>query len=75
MRTTVTEVLVMDSAPAHRRATVLGGYYMLTQELGGIAMPLLGLLAGAVGIAAAFSGATLGLAVLSGVVLLAQRKL
>jgi hypothetical protein len=37
--------------------------------------PVLGLAAGAVGIGAAYSGAALGLAVLSGVVLVVQRKL
>jgi MFS family permease len=75
IRQTVTEVLVMDSAPPHRRATILGSYYMLAQELGGLATPLLGVAAGVWGIGAAYSGAALGLAVLSGVVLLVQRKL
>jgi MFS family permease len=75
MRNAVTEVFVMDSAPAHRRATVMGGYYMLAQELGGVAVPVLGAAAGAVGIAAAFGSTCLGLAVLSVVVLLVQRKL
>ena len=54
LRLTVTEVFVTESAPPHRRATYLGGYYMLSQELGGLAAPLLGLLAGGVGIGAAF---------------------
>ncbi len=75
MRSTVTEVYVMDNAPAHRRATVLGSYYMLSQELGGLAAPFFGALAGVVGIAAAFSAATLGLAGLSVLVLLAHRRL
>ena len=75
MRSTVTEVYVMDNAPAHRRATVLGSYYMLSQELGGLAAPFFGALAGVVGIAAAFSAATLSLAGLSVLVLLAHRRL
>ena len=75
LRQTVTEVLVMDSAPAHRRATVLGAYYMLSQELGGAATPFLGLLAGTIGIGAAYGGACFLVAVLSGLVLLFQRKL
>jgi MFS transporter, FSR family, fosmidomycin resistance protein len=75
IRTTVTEVLVMDSAPPHRRATLLGGYYMLSQELGGLAAPALGFAAGAWGIGVAYGGATLGLAILSGAVLLLQRRL
>jgi MFS family permease len=75
LRQTVTEVLVMDSAPAHRRATVMGGYYMLFQQLGGIAAPILGVLAGIVGIGPTFNGITLGLAVASGLVLLVHRRL
>lgn len=75
MRQTVTEVLVMDSAPVHRRATVLGGYYMLSQELGGLAAPLLGLLAELVGIATAFSATTIGMSALSVLALLLRRRL
>ncbi|MDQ3810048.1 MAG: MFS transporter, partial [Chloroflexota bacterium] len=75
LRQTVTEVLVMDSAPAHRRATVMGGYYMLFQQLGGVAAPLLGVLAGLVGIGPTFTGITVILAISSAVVLLGHRKL
>ena len=75
MRQTPTEVLVMDTAPAHRRATALGAYHMLVQQSGGIAAPGLGLLASAVGIGPAFGGlcATLGLSSL--VVVAVSRKL
>jgi MFS family permease len=55
MRQTVTEVLVAESAPAERRATTLGAYYLLSAEVGGLAAPALGAIAGAAGIAAAFS--------------------
>ena len=75
MRQTVTEVLVMDSAPPHRRATVLGSYYMLSQELGGLGAPMLGFLAVALGIGAAYGGTALVLVALSVVVLLVGRKL
>jgi MFS transporter, FSR family, fosmidomycin resistance protein len=75
LRQTVTEVLVMDSAPAERRATVMGGYYMLFQQLGGIAAPLLGVLAGIIGIGPTFGGITLCLAIASGLVLSVHRKL
>lgn len=54
MRTTVTEVLVAETAPAARRATVLGTYYLLAAEIGGLAAPALGALAGVTGIAPAF---------------------
>jgi FSR family fosmidomycin resistance protein-like MFS transporter len=75
LRQTVTEVLVMDSAPAERRATVMGSYYMLFQPLGGIAAPLLGLVAGLVGLGAAFANVTLALTVASAAVLLIHRRL
>ncbi len=75
LRQTVTEVLVMDSAPPQRRAMVMGSYYMLFQQLGGIAAPLLGVLAGLIGIGASFSAITLTLAIGSALVLLVHRKL
>jgi MFS family permease len=75
MRMTVTEVLVMDSAPDHRRATVMGSYHMLTQELGGFAAPVLGAVAGAIGIGAAFGGFALFLAAASAIVLVIGRRL
>lgn len=75
LRQTVTEVLVMDSAPAHRRATVMGSYYMLFQPLGGVAAPLVGVLATAIGIAATFSGITLAVAIASVGVLVLHRRL
>jgi dipeptide/tripeptide permease len=65
----------MDSAPPQRRAMVMGSYYMLFQQLGGVAAPLLGLLASLVGIAATFSAITFGLAISSVIVLLIHRKL
>lgn len=74
MRITATEVFVTESAPAHRRATVLGGYYMLSQELGGLAAPILGLLAAAVGTGLAFGSASALLAVASVVALVLYRR-
>ena len=65
MRGTATEVLVMDTAPAERRGAVLGAYYLAAQPIGGIATPIFGLIAGAIGIASAFSGIGLLLAVMS----------
>lgn len=70
MRTTVTEVLVSESAPPERRATVLGTYYLLAAEVGGLGAPVLGIVAGAVGIAAAFSWAAVAITALSGLVVL-----
>ena len=64
-----------DGAAEHRRATVLGSYYMLSQELGGFAAPLLGLAAGILGLSAAFTGVTLILVALSLGVLAIHRRL
>src|SRR5215207_8748204 len=75
MRQTPTEVLVMDTAPAHRRATALGAYHMLVQQSGGIAAPALGVLASLVGIGAAFSGLCAALGLASVAVVAASRKL
>lgn len=69
MRLTVTEVLVAESAPAERRATVLGTYYLLSAEIGGLAAPALGAVAGAIGIAAAFAWTGIALTGLSLVVI------
>ena len=76
VRMTVTEVLVAESAPVERRATVLGTYYLLAAEVGGLAAPGLGILATAVGIASAFTVVALiatGLSVLLIVMAVARR--
>ncbi|MGH2500122.1 MAG: MFS transporter, partial [Candidatus Limnocylindria bacterium] len=75
MRMTVTEVLVMDRAPAERRATVLGAYYLLSQEVGGLAAPAFGFLAVAIGIAGAFGSVALALVALSALAVLVGRRL
>jgi MFS family permease len=75
MRSTVTETLVMDSAPAGRRATVLGGYYLLNAHVGGIGAPLFGFLAEAVGLATAFSWMGMAFVAMSVVALLVGRRL
>jgi MFS family permease len=75
MRSTVTETLVMDSAPAGRRATVLGGYYLLNAHVGGIGAPLFGFLAEAVGLATAFSWMGVAFVAMSAIALLVGRRL
>lgn len=70
VRMTVTEVLVAESAPVERRATVLGTYYLLAAEVGGLAAPGLGILATAVGIATAFSVVALAATGLSALLIL-----
>ena len=75
MRQTPTEVLVMDTAPSHRRATALGAYHMLVQQSGGIAAPALGVLASLIGIGPAFTGLCAFLGASSIAVVLGSRKL
>jgi len=75
MRTTVTETLVMDTAPAGRRATVLGAYYLANAHVGGIGAPLFGFLAEAVGIASAFNWIATAFVGLSVVTLVFGRRL
>lgn len=75
MRSTVTETLVMDSAPPARRGTVLGGYYLLNAEVGGFGAPLFGVLAQVVGITTAFTWLGLGFVALSLFTLAVARRL
>jgi MFS transporter, FSR family, fosmidomycin resistance protein len=75
MRSTVTETLVMDSAPAGRRATVLGAYYLVNAEIGGFGAPLFGFLAEGVGITTAFGWIGIGFLLLSLFVLTVGRRL
>jgi hypothetical protein len=75
MRSTVTETLVMDSAPAGRRATVLGAYYLVNAEIGGFGAPLFGFLAEGVGITTAFGWIGIGFVLLSLFVLTVGRRL
>ena len=75
MRSTVTETLVINSAPAGRRATVLGGYYLLNAHVGGIGAPLFGFLAEAVGLGSAFSWIGVAFVAMSAVALVIGRRL
>jgi FSR family fosmidomycin resistance protein-like MFS transporter len=75
MRSTVTETLVMDSAPAGRRATVLGAYYLLNAHVGGIGAPLFGFLAEAVGIGTAFGWIGIAFVGMSALALVVGRRL
>jgi MFS family permease len=74
-RAPVVEGLLLDRAPADRRATTLGAYYLVAQELGGLAAPGLGVLAAAFGIAEAFGGVAIAAAGASLAVLAVQHKL
>ena len=75
MRSTVTETLVMDSAPPARRGAVLGAYYLANAEIGGIGAPAFGLLATAIGIGAAMSYLGLALVALSALAVVVGRRL
>jgi hypothetical protein len=71
----VIEGLLLDRAPAERRATTLGAYYLVAQELGGFAAPILGIVAGLVGMGQAFTTMGVLAAVMSVGVALVQHKL
>jgi len=71
----VVEGLILERAPAERRATSLGAYYFVAQEFGGLAAPALGALAGAVGIAQSFGSVAFAAALASGLILLFARRL
>lgn len=75
MRSTVTETLVMDSAPPGRRATVLGAFYLANAEIGGLGAPLFGLLAEGVGLTTAYGWIGIAFVVMSAVVLVVGRRL
>jgi MFS family permease len=75
MRSTVTETLVMDSAPPGRRATVLGAFYLANAEIGGLGAPIFGLLAEGVGLTTAFGWIGIAFVVMSAVALLVGRRL
>jgi FSR family fosmidomycin resistance protein-like MFS transporter len=74
-RMPVIEGLILDRAPVERRATTLGAYYFVGQEFGGLAAPAIGALAMVAGISQAFGILGVGLAALSGAILIFQRKL
>lgn len=59
---------------ARTRPAILGGYYMLAQELGGLAAPLFGALAGIAGIASAFGAVSLAAALLSLLIVLVRGR-
>ena len=71
IRATTTEVLIIDNTPAERRSTVLGTYYLVNQPVGGVAAPIFGGAAGAIGIGAAYGWLAVVFLVLSAVALLA----
>jgi FSR family fosmidomycin resistance protein-like MFS transporter len=74
-RQPVIEGLILDRAPAERKATTLGAYYFVGQEFGGLAAPALGALATIAGIGQAFIGIGVALAAVSGAVFVVHRKL
>ena len=71
IRATTTEVLIVDNTQPERRSTVLGTYYLVNQPVGGIAAPVFGAVAGAIGIGAAYGWLAVIFLVLSAVALIA----
>jgi MFS transporter, FSR family, fosmidomycin resistance protein len=75
MRMPVIEGLLLDRAPVERRATTLGAYYLVAQELGGLFAPALGGIAQAIGIGQAFTVVGAVAAALSFGLLVIQHRL
>ena len=75
MRMPVVEGLLLDRAPVDRRATILGSYYLVAQELGGLGAPALGGLATLFGISAAFTAVGITAALFSALILLVRARL
>ena len=71
IRATTTEVLIVDNTPPERRSTVLGTYYLVNQPVGGVAAPIFGAVAGAIGIGAAYGWLAVIFLVLSAIALIA----
>jgi FSR family fosmidomycin resistance protein-like MFS transporter len=71
IRATTTEVLIVDNTPPDRRSTVLGTYYLVNQPVGGVAAPIFGGVAGAIGIGVAYSWLAIIFLVLSAIALVA----
>ncbi|HEV8654774.1 MAG TPA: MFS transporter [Candidatus Limnocylindria bacterium] len=74
IRATTTEVLIVDNTPPERRSTVLGTYYLVNQPVGGVAAPIFGGIAGAIGIGAAYGWLAAVFLVLSGIALIAAAR-
>lgn len=74
-RMPVIESFLLDRASSNRRATTLGAYYLVAQELGGLAAPILGVLAGALGIAQAFGNVAVAATALSVLILFLHPRL
>lgn len=71
IRATTTEVLIVDNTPPERRSTVLGSYYLVNQPVGGVAAPIFGGIAGAIGIGDAYGWLAAIFLVLSAIALVA----
>jgi len=74
-RQPVMEGLILDRAPAERKATTLGAYYFIGQEFGGLAAPALGAIAMITDIGPTFVGIGVALAAVSALILVLQSKL
>jgi MFS family permease len=61
--------LIADVVPVGRRTTVLGVYFLIGEEVSGIATPVIGRLIDIYGIDPAFTGVAVGLCLLSAVAL------
>ena len=73
-RMPVMESLIMDVVPIAKRSTVLGAYFFLTQEVGGLAAMVVGFLMDLLGLSQVFTIMALLAVASSGLVVLIGRK-
>lgn len=69
------ESLIADVVPPRRRATVLGTYYLMSQETSGVVTPLVGRLIDLHGLDPVFTGLILGLCLFSVIVLAFRERI
>jgi len=67
--------LIADVVPAGRRTTVLGVYFLIGEEISGIATPVIGRLIDVYGIDPAFTGVAVGLCILSAFALIFRKHI
>ena len=67
--------LIADVVPVGRRTTVLGIYYLIGEEIAGIATPIIGRLIDIYGIDLTFTGVAAGLCLISAVALLFRKRI
>jgi hypothetical protein len=67
--------LIADVVPVGRRTTVLGIYFLIGEEIAGIATPIIGHLIDIYGLCLTFAGVALGLCMISIIALIFRKHI